>query len=153
MNAYCLTVVPSLVYYLILGEIWQAQRPGIGRKSIGLSLPVPGLELASRSPFCDVVVCFQQIHAPRNNFKDVGSPERHLPKRRESAYPSKPQAETINASPIASRTDQPDISFCPRWAGDILVMAHVAKLGALTDELVVLLTSTSARVDMFRSVS
>jgi hypothetical protein len=32
------------------------------------------------------------------------------------------------------------------------VMAHVAKLGALTDELVTLLTSISAKVSLFRSV-
>jgi len=33
-----------------------------------------------------------------------------------------------------------------------LLMAHIAKLGALTDELVTLLTSISAKVSIFRSV-
>jgi hypothetical protein len=84
---------------------------------------------------------------------ELVSPERHLPRL---TFVTAAEMSGINKSRLPKRvliSDELDVFLHRYWIGDILVMAHVAKLGALTDELVTLLTLTSAQVSLFRSVS
>jgi hypothetical protein len=68
-------------------------------------------------------------------------------RRQGGAFLSAPEAQINVASPSAWWFRR--VSRLPRYdeKENIVAMAHIAKLGALTDELVTLLTSTSAKVN------